>query len=272
MTEPNDTDMDNKQVHQVLTGIAITEIGGLILGELLRRSAERIDVRIIANTVARSIRTTSSIVLLCDNQDTQSAWALHRTLAERLFHLAHLSATKSYSNFEEWSFFEQVKSQKKPFGDKLFSHRVTGPEYQLTPDQKSRFNEMLKQPPAWRRPKAEDVAKRMGLKFIYDYAYDYASTLIHPMANDGEMDLMAAQQVEDYRQTKDLVIRNSLLVLTLILQEAMNSPPLNWCRVAYDMVDAVRAYIDDSASDYETPRQKSLILREADGLSAFPGL
>lgn len=270
MIKSKHTDTDEKWLHQARAGVAITEIGGLILGEIFRQSDERIELRIIANTVARSIRTTSSIVLLSDNQDVQSAWVLHRTLVERLFHLAHLAETKSYSSFEEWSFFEQVKRQKKPLNDSLFRHRATGPEHQLTNEQKLRFKEMLKQPPVWRRPQPEEVAKRMKLKFIYDYAYDYASMLIHPMANDGEMDLMATQSGDAYRQNKQLVLNNSLIVMTLILQEAMNSPLLNWCRVAYDMVEAARAYINDPTADYKTPQQKSLALKEIDGLSGFP--
>lgn len=255
--------------HHALAGIAVTEVSVLILQEFHRRSESSPEARIIANVIARAIRTTSSIVVLCDNHDVQSAWVLHRTLAERLFHLAHLSATKSYAEFENWSFFEQAKRQVKSVNDPLFRDRTTGAEYQITEEQRARFTEMLKQPPKWRRAKAEDISKQLGYKFIYDYAYDYASMLIHPMANDGEMDLLMSTRADDYSQAKKLVISNSLLVQSLILQEAMNSPTLNWAAIAYEMIAAVLRYINDASIDYQIPLRKSKLLQDNDTLSGF---
>lgn len=267
--KPEDQATTQSTLHRRKVGAAVTKVASLILGELSRRSGDSIEVRIIANVVARSIRTAHSIILLCDSGDVQSAWVLHRTLVERLFHLAHLSSTNTYTEFERWSFFEQAKRQKKSLSDPLFRDRVRGPEYQLTESQEKRFAQMLKQPPKWKRAQPEDMAKHMGIKFIYDYAYDFASMQIHPMANDGEIDLIAPHADETYLQTKGLVIDNSLLALTLLLQEAMNARPLNWCRAAYAAVDAVRRYIHDPSEDYETPLRKSIALLEIDGLSGF---
>lgn len=255
--------------HQALAGIAVTEASTLILREFLRRSESSAEARIIANVIARSIRTTSSILILCDNQDVQSAWVLHRTLAERLFHLAHLSTTKSYAEFESWSFFEQAKRQTKLVNDPLFRDRTKGPEYHITKEQKVRFTEMLKQPPKWKRARAEDISKQLGVKFVYDYAYDYASMLIHPMANDGEMDLLMSSREDEYSHAKKLVVDNSLLVMSMVLQEAMNSPPLNWAKIAYEMVETVRAYLGDASIDYQTPLRKSEWLLDNETLSGF---
>lgn len=115
---------------------ATTQLGGIILKELAEYPQEDLSVRIIINTVSRVIRTTSSIFFLCSIGDTQSGWILHRTLAERFFHLTHLSATNSYDDFEEWSFYEQANYQQKTASDPLFKGRLKDKSYFLTDDQK----------------------------------------------------------------------------------------------------------------------------------------
>jgi hypothetical protein len=57
----------------------------------------------------------------------------------------------------------------------------------LTTEHKMRYQRLVTCPPDWRRPKAEDVATAMDLKFLYTYGYDYASQHA-PMANDGNED------------------------------------------------------------------------------------
>jgi hypothetical protein len=64
----------------------------------------------------------------------------------------------------------------------------------------------------WRRPKAEDVAKRMNLGFLYRFGYDYASTHVHPLSGDGEADftmLISAPHVVTVPDAT--VVRNSIL-------------------------------------------------------------
>lgn len=269
MKNDDGLDINRLDPHLIKAGLTITEIANFLLEEFFRRSESSVAARIIAGVIARSIRTTSSIVVLCNNNDVQGAWILHRTLVERLFHLAHLGSTDSYLEFEKWSFFEQAKRAQKSLGDPLFCDRTKGSAYQLSPREKERFSTMQRDPPKWRRGKAEDMAKHLGLKFLYDYAYDYASMHIHPMANDGDLDLLMPAQQARYCQEIELATGNSLLALTLVLQEAMNSPPVKWAKVAYDMVDAARAYIRDPSSDYLTPFKLSARLRDSNGLSAL---
>lgn len=89
---------------------------------------------------------------------------------------------------------------------------------------KLRIKSLSKNPPKWRRPKAGDVAMSMNLSFLYKYGYDFASTYVHPMANDGDQDFYTLTKLKPTPPFPDQisVLSNSILVGSLILQEALN--------------------------------------------------
>jgi hypothetical protein len=96
----------------------------------------------------------------------------------------------------------------------------------------------------WRRPKAEDVAKRMNLGFLYRFGYDYASTHVHPMSGDGEADftmLISAPHVVTVPDAT--VVRNSILVQSMLVQEAFNVSKMRWRAIAYDFLDQIRRFV-----------------------------
>ncbi|MCD6296850.1 MAG: hypothetical protein J7M30_06820, partial [Deltaproteobacteria bacterium] len=152
---------------------------------LLSFAKHRGDIRnqIIGNFVARSAMMLKGIFKLWEISDYQDTWIIHRALLDRLFHLYNLGVKNEFSEFDDWSFFEQYKAQNKVKSDPEFKGQAVGWIYELTDDQKSRIKSLSANPPKWQRPKAEDAAKSMDLSFIYKYGYDFASTHVHPMAN-----------------------------------------------------------------------------------------
>jgi hypothetical protein len=130
---------------------------------------------------------------------------------------------------------------------------------ELTQERKSRYHRLVKNPPDWRRPKAEDAAKGMGLTFLYRYGYDYASRHVHPMANDGQDDFYTITRLEpppDIPAASIVVLSNSILVASMILQEALNASSLLWMAVVYNAIDGVRNFLHSAATEHHLPLAK----------------
>lgn len=97
----------------------------------------------------------------------------------------------------------------------------------------------------WCRPKAEDVAKSMGLGFLYRFGYDLASTHVHPMAQDGEIDFARLTFLANHQSPDATVVRNSILVQSMLIQEALNASSVQWSKIIYDFIDQLRKFLND---------------------------
>ena len=152
--------------------------------------------QIIKNFIARSIKSVRSLIVLWELGDIQGCWILHRCLVDRFFHLVELGRTKSFETFDDWSFMRQFKAQERVRSDPSCKDLLDSPLFKPTPEQRTRCANLAKSPPQWHHPNAEDVAKRLKLPFLYWYSYDYASTHIHPRANDGWEDFYDITKLE----------------------------------------------------------------------------
>ena len=98
------------------------------------------------------------------------------------------------------------------------------PDFTVTAEQKERARCYRRIGPPG-AAQAEDVAKHLGMRFLYSYGYDYASTHVHPMANDGILDffiitkLKRAQDFPDQR----VLLSNTVLTGSMIVQQALNA-------------------------------------------------
>lgn len=131
-------------------------VSGMILFAFARHELD-IKNLIIRNFIARVAMMLKGIFQLWKLSDYQDAWIIHRALLDRLFHLHDLVANDAFSEFDDWSFFEQYKAQNRVRSDSEFKHQAIGWVYELTDEQKSRAKSLSNNPPKWRRPKAEDV-------------------------------------------------------------------------------------------------------------------
>jgi hypothetical protein len=223
-----------------------------MLFEFARHGEEHRDT-IIRNFIARSLMMGRGVFRLYSLKDYHDCWILHRCLLDRLFHLEHLTETNEFGAFETWSFWRQYTSVEAIRGDPEFGQSATGKFFETTPEQDARASELRKQPPVWHRPKAEVVAKRLGMHFLYKYGYDFGSSHVHPMANDGDRDfytitgLPVASEYPDQR----VVLSNTLLVATMIVQSGMNAATIRWRTIVYDFLEELRDSLGANQDAYK---------------------
>jgi hypothetical protein len=124
--------------------------------------------------------------------------------------------------------------------------------FQVTEIQKERAKAFSTNKPTWTRPKAEVVAEQMHLEMLYLYGYDFASTHVHPMANDGYEDFFTITKLEPGPIFPDqrAVLSNTLLVATLIVQEGLNASRSSWRVIVYDFIDQIRNCLDNGTTEY----------------------
>ena len=217
---------------------------------------------IIRNFIARADITARGVFQLWALEDYQDCWVLHRCLLDRLFHLRYLDVTDSFEEFEAWSFLEQYKAVNRVRSDPEVQGAREHGLFTFTDEQKKRACDLFDNPPQWRRPKAEDVAKNMDMRFLYVYGYDFASTHVHPMANDGEQDFHTITGLEPRPDFPDqrTVLANTLLVCTLLVKEGLNASTLRWRQLVYGVFEDLSRLLDSGSTDY---RQRLLTMTNA---------
>lgn len=227
-------------------------VSGMVLLSFARNNCDTKNI-IIRNFVARSAITLKSIFGLWDNHDFQNAWILHRALLDRMFHLHNIGTNDAFLAFDDWSFFEQFKAQNRVKSDSLFKSQATGWVYELSEAQKARIKTLEKNKPTWSRPKAESVAKEMGMEFLYNYGYDYGSMHVHPMANDGHQDFYTITNLEPAPKFPSHipVISNTILASTMILQDAINHSSFRWRQILWDFIDHLRKVLESGDLSYQ---------------------
>jgi hypothetical protein len=215
------------------------------------------------NFIARADMTVHSVFRLWEARDYTNCWILHRGLIDRLFHLDDICQNDGFQAFDDWSFKQLYDATERLRSDPFIAGQADGLLQRATEKQKDRYRRLVANPPIWRRPKAKDVAKRMDLGFLYSYGYDYASRFVHPMANDGEGDfreMMKMAHQSDPTQGQIVVLSNSVLIATMILQAALNASSLSWMAVVFDAIEGIRTFLCDAAPEHHIPLSKVALL------------
>ena len=232
-------------------GVAAT----LVMFELGRSSSTG---HIISrNFVARGKRILDAIRLLWQAEAYSDCWSLHRTLLDRLFHLHVLSHDKSFAVFEEWSFIQQYEARNAILSDPDFRDKLDPSFVKSDATEQSRYKQLKARGVTWSRPKAEDAAKLLGYPFLYKYGYDFASTHIHPMANDGQDEFLRITRLGAPRMFEHKVIlRNSVLAYILLVQEALVASQLRWNSVVVSFFESAVAALSGDVLTYKLVFQK----------------
>jgi hypothetical protein len=235
-----------------LAADSLYAVSGMILFSFAKHNCDTKNL-IIRNFIARSAMMLKAIFRLWEISDYQDAWVIYRTLLDRLFHLHYLGEKDEFQEYESWSFYEQCKAQNKVKSDDKFKHEAVGWVYDLTKEQKIRLKDLSKNPPKWRRPKAESVAKSMGLDCFYKYGYDFASSHVHPMANDGQQDFFTITKLEPAPRFPEQisVLSNSIIASSVLLQEALNHSSFKWRRVLWDYLEQIRYHLEKGNDSYK---------------------
>lgn len=197
------------------------------------------------NFVARGMSCTQSIFAVWKAGSEQDAWILHRSLLERLLHLHHLGETDTFSDFEEYSFLSMYEARHQLLSDPDMKGKLPPSLKDLQKSNKARYDEIAAKQSRWHRPRPEDVAKKMNLGFLYRFGYDYASTHVHPMAGDGEADFTTLISAPRALTLPDAtVVRNSILIQSMLVQEALNVSRMRWRAIVYDFLDQIRNFLE----------------------------
>lgn len=243
---------------------ALHILAPMLLLEFARYAdSESIRNEIARNFIARADMTVRSVFQLWEACDYTNCWILHRGLIDRLFHIDDIFQNDSFQAFDDWSFKQLYDAAERLRSDPFIAWHADGLLQRATEKQKNRHRRLVANPPIWRRPKAKDVAKRMDLGFLYSYGYDYASRFVHPMANDGEDDFRAIMKMERQAGPTEggiVVLSNSVLVATMIFQDALNSSSLSWMAVAFDAIDGIRGFLRDAAPEHHIPLSKIALI------------
>lgn len=234
---------------------ALHALSGILLFEFCRRDelASPRD-QIARNFVARADMAVKAILQLWQIADYPDCWILHRALLDRLFLVHDLNRNNQFDQFEDWSFKRQYEAAERLRSDHELKGQIEDLVEERTAERKARYNNLRNNPPQWQRPKPEEAAKEMDLGFLYKYGYDFASRYVHPMADDGQQDFYTITRlvpgVKFSEPESTVVLSNSILVASMILQEALNVSTLRWGRVVYTAVEGVRKFLLSAAPEH----------------------
>jgi hypothetical protein len=212
---------------------------------------------IARNFVARGMRCTQSILAVWKAGSEQDAWILHRTLVDRLLHLHYLSDTDSFQSFEDYSFVSMFEARQRLLSEPLMRSKIPIGLKGLQEANKARYDQRSDTKSRWRRPRASAVATDMKLGFLYQIGYDYASTHVHPMADDGEGDFLALVVGPGPQPTLDsTVVKNSILVQCVLVRESINVSSMRWRNFVWDFLDQIIEFIGTGNVEYQTTMLK----------------
>lgn len=240
---------ENAQSLHVLCGMILLEFARNNEYAALRDAISR-------NFIARADVMVRGIFQLWEIEDYSDCWAIHRALLDRLFHLHSLNESDQFQAFEDWSFKMQYEAANRVRSDTgLTDHDKKSVLDELTIEQKERYKRVVAARPLWKRPKAEDVAKAMDLTFLYRYGYDFASQYVHPMANDGQEDFFNITRLEPRPNFPEwsIVLSNSILAASLVVQESLNASSLLWHEAVYNAVEGIRKFLVSGSLEHHLP-------------------
>ncbi len=206
---------------------------------------------ITRNFIARAAVALRGVLALWEARDYQDCWVIYRTILDRLFHLHHLIRTESWQLFDDWCFWQQYNARNAIRSSADFKEKIDPAFFRDAPDDKARMESLKTNPPKWERPFAEVEARDMGLLFLYRQGYDFASTLVHPMANDGQQDYTTVTGFGGPWPDQVAAVNNACLAALLLLQEAMKTDPgRRWHPLVLRCMEQARESLRSGARDY----------------------
>ncbi|ENG5983668.1 DUF5677 domain-containing protein [Vibrio sp. 1641] len=231
---------------------ALVTMCGLFLFEFAKESNLETKDIMLRNFLAKSIMSLKGVFALWNIQNYQDCWAIYRAQMDRLFHLEHIATRDEFQLFDEWSIYKQAQANNLAKSDKRFPLEQTSQVYSFDSSYADKVKSVLKSQPKWGRPKAEKVAKEMGMDFLYKFGYDLASMHVHPMSNDGQQDYFTITGIEPSVEfpSQISVVHNSILTTTMIAQNVFNYSSLGWRSILWDFIEQIRDAINTGDKNY----------------------
>jgi hypothetical protein len=229
----------------------LNEFTRLILN-LFYKNTNELQDKIIGNFIARGNASMKGITILIENKNISDCYMLYRCILERMFYLRYLKNNNCYKEFDDWSFKVQYEMNNNLFSDKDMKIKPEIEDCKPTIEENKRYNE-LRNMNSWKRPKMKDIAREMDLMFLYKFGYHHASSFVHPMANDGQIECAIQANINiDDRLFVGVynLINNSLLICSLLIREGMNNSSLKWHDILFDFLDDYKNYMKCGNNKY----------------------
>ncbi len=220
---------------------------------LASESQKELKDQIIGNFIARGMVCLDSIFRLWQAGNFQDCWILHRTLIDRWVHLKHLADHDEFEEFDKWTLQRRFKEMDVALSDPEITEKLA-PE--VLEEQKILHKEMRMRikrevPSTWSRPRAEDVAKQSNFLISYRLGYNPASSLVHPMSDDGKDDFARLLGYKtEFNDDIPIVLHNSLPFLVLLIQTGLNSSNLKWRKFVFDFYEQIISNLESGTNDY----------------------
>ena len=227
---------------------------------LANESQEVLKDQIIGNFIARGTVCLDSIFRLWQHGNFQDCWILHRTLIDRWVHLKHLVIHDEFEEFDRWTFQRRFKELDVTLSDPEITEKFLPDVLKEQRDvhKEMRLRMKKEEPSTWNRPKAEVVAKESNFLLSYRLGYNPASTLVHPMSDDGKDDFARLLGYKkEFPDDTPIVLHNSLAFLILLIQTGMNSSNLLWRDFVFDFYEQIISNLDSGNSDYVLTYEKA---------------
>lgn len=266
---------DNDTTHGIDTGLYLSadEYAGAItalkqfnvtaLSWLTRKTKDHLKDQIIGNFIARGTVCLDSICQLWMTGNYQDSIVLQRTLVDRMLLLRHLIDQAEFEIFERWSFQRQYQASQDNLSDPEIRAKLQ-PKWlmEATAQQAERRTRFEQEPKSdWHRPNAKEIAKRTKLSHIYRVAYDYPSTEVHPMADDGKEDFarLLGLPLESYGG-ESVVLHNSLVTQIYLSNRGLRACDVVWRAFVSDFFDQMLSLLESGSREYMISFQKAMSL------------
>jgi hypothetical protein len=222
--------------------------------------------RYLRNSIAKSITLLKSINSEYSRQSYNEGWILFRSLIDRLVYIYYLKDNNKFEEFEEWSFIKFFEHQNKARADERFRRVLNDKNFAISKDDSNRYNNLKKKNIKWEKPDPMIILNSKGLDFLYKFGYDYSSRQAHPMISDGECEFyfLTGLEPNPYKAfDNDILIKNAILVTTMIQQDILNYLSFGFRAIIYSFLEQIRNQINGIETELDFTFFKILKLIEA---------
>lgn len=100
-------------------------------------------------------------------------------------------------------------------------------------------------------------SKKKKLYFLYKFGYDYASTHVHPMANDGMVEYFRMVKnppptvVSNFNYQTLTIMKNSALISSLTANSCLNFSSFKWRTLVFNFIESFRQAMNDQPNEFE---------------------
>lgn len=212
---------------------------------------------ILRNFISKSISQLRTINILNTAGQLLDCYIIYRSMVDRLGHLYYLERTQSFQDFDDWSFARQIDANNNSLSDTIFKDNLPKEFFLPTREDKERYKKIKQNGTKWKRPDIEDEFKKRGFYFLYKFGYDYASTHVHPMSNDGMIEYYRMIQnpppsiVSHFNHQTELIMQNSTLISSMTVMESLNFSSYKWRALVFKFIESFREAMNDQTNEFE---------------------